>query len=161
MDGWIDRWMCVCAHGDATVGCTWHRRWWRASQLDPGRGGGLVVVVGWVVPAVASAGAVAGAGEEAAVEHDDVEQLREGEDDDERLEHAEAPAAVAADVDLLAGEAEGERGDGPGDERRGGAGGEAVAAPGADVVDARQLGGGAHHAGEDGEDEEVEGGAVA
>ena len=95
------------------------------------------------------------------MEHEHVEQLREGEDDDESLEHAEAPPAVAADVDLLAGEAEGERGDGPRDEGGGRVSGEAVVAPRAHVVDARQLGRRAHHPGQDGEHQEVERRAVA
>lgn len=95
------------------------------------------------------------------VKHRDVDQLREREYDDEGLEGAQAPSPVPTDADLLARQPERERRDGPRDERGTRGGGEAVAAPRADVVDAGELGGCADDAGEDGEDEEVEGGAVA
>jgi len=70
---------------------------------------------------------------------------------------------MAADVDLLAGQAEGEHGDGVGDERRRRVGGHAVVAPSADVVHARQLRVRrcAHHARQDREHQEVERRAVA
>ena len=119
---------------------------------DPGGGGGagahaphaLVMVLAGAVSAVLRAIAAAATelvAEQAGVEHEDVEELREREDDHERLEHSQTPPAVPADVDLLACEPEGERGDGPGHQRRRGVGGEAVPAPGAHVVDAGELGG--------------------
>jgi hypothetical protein len=130
----------------------------RSESSDPGDPLGLA---GRAADAVVVVPVATAAAEEARVEHEHVEELREGEDDDEGLQHAQAPAAVSADVDLLAGQPEGERRDGPGDERRRGVGGQAVVAPGAHVVHARQLGRRAHHAGQDGEHQEVERCAVA
>ncbi|CAM0952108.1 unnamed protein product [Alopecurus aequalis] len=98
--------------------------------------------------------------EQRGVQDHDVEQLREGQDDHERLQHPEPPPAVPAQVDLLARQPGRQRRDRPCHQRRRRARGEAVATRGAHVVDAGQLGGGAHDAGQDGEDEEVEGGAV-
>ncbi|KAI5022580.1 hypothetical protein ZWY2020_059310 [Hordeum vulgare] len=77
--------------------------------------------------------------EEPRVESKHVQELREGEDDDERLQHPEAPPPVPADVDLLARQPEGQGGNRPGHQRRRGGGGEAVPTPGTDVVHSGEL----------------------
>lgn len=77
-------------------------------DLHPSGGGGGAAlggggVDGGGVVRVPVAGAVLAA-EDAGVQHEDVEQLGEGEDDDEGLQHPQPPPPVPPHVDLLAGQ---------------------------------------------------------